>query len=272
MMIPFHGETNPEAFIRYAEAEIRDARADVSLYVYDLIHKKTLLSYESEKRIVSASMIKVPVLLAALEQVRAGRLSLTMRVPVKRPLNDSKVFDHGEQSCTLGELLAWMIINSDNTAANVLIELLGMDAVNAWCSAAGLKVTVLERLMLDEDAVRAGRNNYTSAADQFLLFQSLYQQTILTPELCALAMDILRRQRDFSMAMRYLCAPDLIFAHKTGCLAHLRHDAGIFYARQFACFFGCFVSNVRDDTEAYAEKLIGRLAEAVYRYCGEAAI
>lgn len=254
----------------YAENEIRDIHADVSLLVYDLIEKKTVLSFDAERKTVSASLIKTPILLAALDRVRSGALSLEqpVEVPCAEVLEDTEVFNCGQKDCPLEELLTWMIINSDNTATNILINLLGADTVNEYCKTLGLRATSLSRKMLDYEAIRLGRNNYTSAADQLTLFSGLYSRSILTPELCDLALTVLMRQRDFSMALRYLCPPDLTFAHKTGGLDHLNHDVGVFSLPGRDYFFACMVSNATDDTEEnpVAKRLIGRLSKAVYGY------
>lgn len=254
----------------YAENEIHDLDGNVSLLVYDFTQDDALLAFDVNRKLVSASMIKTPILMAALEQVRQGKLSLEQPIPVpcSEVLEDTEVFNCGQKSCPLEELLTWMIINSDNTATNILIELLGMDALNEYFRELELRSTVLERKMLDWAAIRAGRNNYTSAKDQLAVFSSLYHKSVLTPELCDLALNILSRQRDFSIALRYLCAPELTFAHKTGGLDHLNHDAGIFSVPGHDYFFGCFVTDALSDSEKnpVAKRLIGRLSKAVYNY------
>ena len=255
----------------YIENEINYADANVSLLVYDFSKDKTLLSFGAERKVVSASTIKTPIMLAALDLVQKGKFLLEQRiaVPSKEILKDTTVFDRGQKDTTLEELLTWMMINSDNTATNVLIELLGMEAINSYCVALGLKNTVLMRKMLDWGAIEAGRNNYTSAADQLIIFSKLYHATVLTPELCGLALSILKRQRDFSSALRYLCSADITFAHKTGGLDYLNHDTGIFYLPGHNYYFGCFVTDAMSETDEnpVAKRLIGRLSKAVCDFC-----
>lgn len=257
----------------YAENEMKDTEANVSLLVYDFTNDKPLLSFGAERKVVSASTIKTLILLAALDLVQKGKLTLEQRIPVpcQEVLEDTEVFNCGQKDCPLEELLTWMIINSDNTATNILIELLGIDALNAYGSSLGLKSTVLERKMGDRDAIKAGRSNYTSAADQLTIFSKLYHKSILTPELCELALDILKRQRDYSMALRYLCSPDITFAHKTGGMEHINHDTGIFYLPDRNYYFGCFVTDAMSETEEnpIAKRLIARLAKEVYEFCRE---
>ncbi len=261
---------NLQELRNYTENEIHDTDANVSFLVYDFTDARTLLSFEAERKVVSASMIKTPILLAALHRVQKGELSLNqpVEVPCMEVLEDTEVFNCGQKDAPLEELLNWMIINSDNTATNILIGLLGMDSINEYCKAIGLKSTSLGRKMLDYEAIRLGRNNYTSAADQLSAFTSLYEKTVLTSELCEAAMDILKRQRDFGMAMRYLYQSEIIFAHKTGGLDRLNHDAGIFSLPGRDYFFGCFVTDAKEDTKEnpVAERLIGRLSKAVYEF------
>ncbi len=254
----------------YAEREIKNIDANVSLLVYDFTHGEALLSIDAERKLVSASTIKTPIMLAALDRVQKGTLKIDQMLPVlpEEILDDTEVFDHGEPEYPLEELLTWMIINSDNTATNVLIEFLGMDEVNAYCGTLGLKSTVLERKMLDWGAIRAGRNNYTSADDQLAIFSKLYHESILTPELCAIALRILKQQRDFNSAFRYIADTNLTAAHKTGGLDYLNHDAGIFYLPDRDYYFGCFVTDAMGKTEEnpISKKLIGRLSKAVYEF------
>lgn len=258
----------------YAENEINDINADVSLLVHDFTRSETLLSFEAGKKVVSASTIKTLILLAALKKVRDGELELnqTVVVPAKEILEDTRVFDRGVREYRLEELLNWMIITSDNTATNVLIELLGMDAVNAYCRKLKLESTVLERKMLDWDAVERGRNNYTSAVNQLTVFAALHRKAILTPALCDRALGILKRQRDYSMAFRYIADESFTAAHKTGGLDYLNHDSGLFYLDDKVYYFGCFVSQSMDDTDEnpVSKRLIGRISRAVYEYFQEA--
>lgn len=257
----------------YIEKEISDSGASVSLLVYDYTYSKTIASCSTQRRLVSASTIKTPIMMTAFDLVRQGKLSLKqmVSVPKEEILPDSEVFEFGPKQYSLEELITWMIISSDNSAANVTMSLLGLDTVNHYCASLGLEQTSLQRRMLDWDALKAGLNNYTSAGDQFKLFTGLYQKNVLTPELCDLALSILKRQRVHTLAMRYLCPGDASFAHKTGDLDFVRHDTGIFYLPGRDYYFGCFVTDAMDDTDENptAARLIGRISKAVYDFIRE---
>lgn len=182
-------------------------------------------------------------------------------VPQEEILSDSAVFERGEQEMPLRDLLRWMIIVSDNTATNALIRLLTMERINDFCARMGWKDSKVERLMLDFDAVKAGKNNYTSALDQFGMFRAIYQKSILTPELCDLAMDMLLGQRDCGDFLRYIPGPVRV-AHKTGGLDFLEHDSGLFFLGKATLYLGVFVTDAPDD--AHGSRLIAAAARRIY--------
>lgn len=227
--------------------------------------EEPLFDLGGKTRVVSASTIKTPILCTALEQVREGKLSLEQPVKVDREviLEDSEFFDLGPGTFPLWELLYWMIVTSDNTCTNVLIDLLGMDTINAWCAAHGLENSRVERKMLDWKAIEEGRNNYTSPWDQYKLFAALYCREILTPELCGVAWDILLRQRSTDQFLRYI-SDDVQVAHKTGGLDYLNHDCGIFCLPEHPYYLGVFVSNtpkIEGDS-----RVVGQLSRLAYDY------
>jgi beta-lactamase class A len=74
---------------------------------------------------------------------------------------------------TWRDLVTLMITVSDNTATNLVLDRLEMGRVQAWITRAGLHDTRLERRMMDPDAGRAGRNNWTSAADVAALLEAI---------------------------------------------------------------------------------------------------
>ena len=222
----------------------------------------------SAEQVPAASTIKTPILLTALEQVRQGQLDLKdpILVPREAVLPDSAIFDRGVEKYALGELLYWMIVASDNTAANLLLDLLGFDAVNEYCAVIlGLSKTLCQRKMLDFDAVKLGLDNYTSAFDQFKLFSLLWCGQILTPGLRTTALSILRRQRDTHCFLRYI-ADDVAVAHKTGSLDGVAHDRGIFLTPHRPFYLGIFTWDCPDaaDGDNAQRRYVGRLSKAIF--------
>ena len=243
-------------------AECESGTADISVLLCE-VGQVPLFAFEPDKPMVSASVIKVPVMLTALERMRQGKLHWMDEIPVEDILEDSVPFEAGPRRATIEELITWMIVLSDNTSTNALIDLLGMDDINGYIEHMGLRHTVLRRKMLDFAAIEQGRNNFTSASDMFRCFSAIYRRELLDDALCEKALDILSRNRDSREFRRYIWE-DVRIAHKTGGLDHLSHDAGLMLFSDRAVYLGVFIQNAPDI--AGDERRIGRIAHAVFAH------
>lgn len=186
--------------------------------------------FQGFEKMASASMIKLLIAHTFLGQVKAGAYSL----------QDSYILQSSDivggtgtlaglgagASVTYGELVDKMISVSDNTAANVLIDACGMDEINADAAKLGLAATQLNRYMMDTTATAAGIENYTSADDIAVLLKMVWNGTFIDTDSSALVLAALEGQQDVGGILNGLPA-GVVFAHKTGSLATVRHDGGI---------------------------------------------
>ncbi len=233
-----------------------------SCLIYDLDAGKEIFSYDKDARVVSASTIKVGILLSVLNRLKMeGRSPKDSFLSMSATdiLPDSEVFEYGPGEVSVYELLYWMITNSDNTATNVLISYMGYDAINDYLCSLGLSSSRTERKMLDWEAVRAGKNNYTSAADLLLMFRKVLE---LSENGENTALDILKENRDDTLLRRYLYE-GYPFAHKSGQLDDVLHDAGVIFDSCGRLFMAVCLTEFPPDKMHEAEKLIGRIARAV---------
>ncbi len=76
-----------------------------------------------------------------------------------------------------------MIIISDNTATNALIELLGYEEINKMAEFLNCKNTVLQRKMMDFEAAKLGKENLTTPMDMALIMEKIYNKSILSENL-----------------------------------------------------------------------------------------
>ncbi len=181
----------------------------------------------------SASTIKLLILAELMERVRLGELSLEQTVTVTAQMRTGgdgilKELLPGH-SFTLGELATLMIIVSDNQATNILIDLLGMDAINARGESLGLTGTRLGRKMMDSEARMQGRDNFITACDLEKLLLGIYNGTLVSEQASRTMLDILLRQQQGGRLQLYL-PEEIPVAHKCGDLDFLENDAGIVYA------------------------------------------
>ncbi len=224
----------------------------------------TSFYHHADERTPSASIIKLPVMVEAMEQVIAGTFVLSEKHVLTEADKTGgsgvlQAYAAGSQITNL-ELVTLMMTHSDNTATNLLIHKLGKDTVNRRIRTMGLRQTQLNRIMMDTAAVRRGIENYVTAREMNTLLTAIYRQNVATPALCIQMLDILKQNTDTLTIPRLIpktgSAGPVAIAHKTGTLAYVRGDAGIVYARR------PFVLSVlvRGTTTEKAELIIGELA------------
>lgn len=203
------------------------ARVSLSLRRLD---GSVVLERDADRVQPSASIIKVPILLALLEQVAQGRYRLDQQLSLTglERVGGTGILTQlpSVASLSLAELARLMIVLSDNLATNALIGLLGCDGVTHWCERAGLAHSRLQRRMMDAAARAAGLENFTSAGDAATAIGWLLRPGSLPVPLQDLALDLLADQRERSHFAAALPAQAHL-ANKTGQLPGLRHDAGI---------------------------------------------
>ena len=186
--------------------------------------------YQSEA-MRSASMIKVFLLADAMEKIRDGQLSLDTPITLH---SWDKVGGAGvlcgyadESVLSLDTVMKLMITESDNTATNLIIDLLGMEDINDYIQRNGYYDTRLARKMMDFDAVSEGRENYSSVRDLGRFFLKLYQHSCVGYEQDEIMLSYLKEQTDTECFPEAL--PYAVIAHKTGELGGLYDDGGIIY-------------------------------------------
>jgi beta-lactamase class A len=185
--------------------------------------------HDAERVVPSASTIKVPVLLAALACVEAGDLELT--TPVEIPAD--RVGGSGPLSLLpsvtrlpLEELLSLMIALSDNDATNVVLDLIGREAVDDLLRKVPTRHTRLERRLMDFGAVERGLQNETCVADLVAILVALREGRLLDEGHTEMALGILRGQQ-FREGLPAYLPEEVSVASKTGELFGLRADAGL---------------------------------------------
>ena len=202
-------------------------------------------THRATETVRAASLIKLPLLVHALSEVARGGLRLEQRLPLSPDdqVGGAGVLHRlqGGLEPSLQDLLTLMIIVSDNTATNLVIDLLGLGSANAFIQSLGMQQTrLVGKLQLplekQNEAQRRGEANATCAADVLGLLLQLQRGDLLPPELTDLALTILKQQQYTEALARYLPTDKELFenyvtvASKSGCLRGLWHDAGIVFA------------------------------------------
>ncbi len=224
-------------------ARIRALAGDVSFYYKDLVTGETA-AYQADKPLVAASVIKLPMMIEAFRQFDAGELDslmpVTLRAADKVPSCGVLTYLHDGLVVTVRDLVTLMIIVSDNTATNMLMDILGIDKVNATLDALGAKTTRLRRKMFDIESSRRGIQNIITAEEMGKLLEKLYWGNIISPNASQEMLGILKDQQ-LNGKIPFRFCEQIDVAHKTGEDSGTTHDVGIVYAKN--PFVLCFCSN-----------------------------
>jgi beta-lactamase class A len=232
----------------------------------------------------SASVRKIAILMTALKAVHAGELTLEQPVTIEarfqNPENRSGCFQYFQPgfTITLRDALIMMIIVSDNTATGTVVELVGLDAINAFYQAQGMVGSVMRHAIVPADLPRdhpVDASNTTTPTDVALLLERMARgqhdperaaQLGCAPEQCRLALEIMSWQM-LNNRLPALLPTGTLVAHKTGTLARNSNDAGVVYQGTQPLFIlSAFTEHVPpalpDGTpgHAAASQLIARLA------------
>ena len=227
------------------------------------------VSHHENEVVKSASLIKIPIMAEVFRRVKDGKLTLQRRIAVteadKVDGSILSMLETGNQY-SIKDLLTLMIVQSDNTAANLLIDNLGLDEINELIRCLDLKNTMLRRKMMDFQAGSAGRENVTTAGDMARLLELLYQGAVIDKTASADMLEIMKQQRDRSM-MRLFIPDETVIAHKTGELDGLAHDAGIVFHPSGDYILVVFTWGALHNM--VARQSIGLIARAAYDYFTE---
>jgi beta-lactamase class A len=201
-------------------------------------------SYNADAFFHAASTIKLAVLVGVYGEVARGRLTADAPVHVRnkfssmvdnRPfvLNldsepNQEVARRLGRTMTVRELAYHMITTSSNFATNLLLDVVGVAAVQHALEELKIEGIILLRGVSDEAAFKAGLNNQVTANGLLKLLRMIAEGRAWSPEICAQMLEILLDQR-FKSGIPAGLPGDVHVAHKTGNISTVYHDAGIIY-------------------------------------------
>lgn len=211
----------------------------------------------------AASVIKIPIMMAAFHEARLGALRLddTCIVRKEDKVGGSGVLKelHSGLHLTLLDAINLMIVVSDNTATNLVIDAIGIDRINEYMSKKGCSASRLEAHLMKPKP--GGPYNAITASDIASLLKGLSERTVENPGDCDTMIEILKRQQYNDKIPRYL-PKEATVAHKTGEVSGVTHDAGIVFGSNGHFVIVCLSKDL-DDVEA-GDDAIGKVAKWAY--------
>jgi beta-lactamase class A len=220
----------------------------------------------------AASTIKVPVMVEVFRQMNAGKFDLQTQLTLRPADKDWGWGDLADAAAgnryTVSNLLHEMIDESDNTATNMLIRLVGRDHINITMKALGLHHTFLKHdVRTDTDAVRSSLR--TTPNDMVTLMDKLAHEQLVDAWSSREMVDILTHQHHNGLIPQPL-PPGTAIAHKTGSLHDTLNDVGIVYHDQEP--YAIAVMTTRWPTLDQGRSFIHRVSSLAYRTFTELAV
>lgn len=221
-----------------------------------------LFARHGGRRFRAASTIKVPIMIEAYRQVERGTLSLADRhvlrdadfVPGSGVLRNL----HAGLELTLADLLSLMIAVSDNTATNLILDRIGLDAVNETMQALGMTGSILGRRILGRLPNPGDPENWATPSDFALAVQAIVSGEAAGPESCAAMLATLEQQAEVRRISRFLSGPELHWGTKPGDLPGAINDVGFVASDRGTLSIAVFTENL-PGLDA-AERAIGSIA------------
>ncbi len=215
----------------------------------------------------TASIIKLPILIALFQEVDAGNIRLNETLTMTR---DVIVGGSGEiqdlppgSKFSLLDTATKMIVTSDNTATNMIIKRMGgIQVLNTRFRSWGLQKTVMRKMLPDLKGT-----NTTTAEELVRLLAMLDKQQLLSARSQGQAIDILQRVRNRTLLPVGLGRGATI-VHKTGDIGFILGDAGIIQMPSGKRYLAAvLVESAYDDPSA--RDFIQDVSRIVYTYLSQ---
>jgi beta-lactamase class A len=220
---------------------IQNFPGQVSLYAKNLDTGATY-SLRPDDPVSTASTIKLPIMVELFAEAGEGKLNWDQRIELtdRDKVSGSGILNEFSPGDTfpIRDLMHVMIVVSDNTATNLILDRIGGDAVNRRMAQLGLTQTAVMRKIMQPKAVteegrKPGNDRWGTGRscprDMVTLMEKLYRGQLVSKEASEEMMRVLKRQRDLQGVGRYL--KDTVVASKTGALDHLRSEVALVYSQ-----------------------------------------
>jgi beta-lactamase class A len=226
------------------------------------------LNFNGEVTFSSASTIKVPILVAFFQAVDEGKVQLDQMLTLRAEHMAGGSGEMQDQSPgtkhSALEVAKKMIVVSDNTATNMMIELLGgAEALNQQFASWGLSATVLRNNLPDLEGT-----NTTSPKDLINIIAQIDRGNLVSVKSRDRILQIMRQTQNDNLLPRGL-GEGATIAHKTGNINAMLADAGMVDLPNNKRYVVAVMVKHSPETEKAAQTLIRDISRMSYRYLND---
>jgi beta-lactamase class A len=236
---------------------------------------------EADRVMPTASLIKLPIMVEAYWQAAEEKckLDVTLKLRKEDKVQGSGILtSHFSDGTTfpLKDAIRLMIVYSDNTATNMVLDQIGLPSTNARMGKLGLHETRINAKVfradtrIDQDRGKRYGLGSTSAREMVQLLEMIDAGKVVSSESCKEMLGHLRACDDKEKMTRFL-PPGTVVAHKTGSVNASKTDAGIIYTKEGPVAL-CVLTDRNEDrrwvADNAAQVLIGTIAKEVCNHFG----
>ena len=244
-----------------------ETREGTYSFYFEEINSGYLYGLNENKEMLSAGCIKLPLAIGLLKEVENGKIDLNSKINIeaidKIHGANGIIHEFSGKEYSIFDLLIAMLIQSDNTAANKIIEILSINRVNELFKDIGLKDTKLKRITTDIKLEQDELENVTSSYDLSKCFKLLYLNQYLNKENCELLIHILKKQQVTNKLPFYIPKQvQLNIANKGGSLDTVENDASIIMIEKGNFLFTVMANNLPNNV--YGITTISRVGKMMW--------
>ncbi len=236
----------------------------------------------------AASTIKLPVLVGVFAAIADGDPELDSRIHVRnrffsavdaapyriQPGRDANSTVHSfiGKTMKVRDLAHHMIVTSSNLATNLLVDVVGLERLQAVLERMGVEGVRLRRGVEDERAFEEGINNEVTASGLVQVLRLVGEEKAISKEASDRMLEILHQQ-EFRSGIPAGLPDDARVANKTGEISTVAHDTGLVYLPGNRKPYALAILSEWDPTQTSGRRdVLARISRAVHEHLAGAEV
>jgi len=197
--VPEADRERVEKVLEGGRKEIEDYNGVAGLYVWDL-EDDFGYGIRPDEKFFTASIIKVPIMVAVYRKVDAGKLDFSQEITIKEEDWAAGAgwlqWEKAGTKQTVGDLLLLMMTQSDNVAANALVRTVGgADHVNDVARSMGAEDTLLYQKVSSERGAAPAIDNRSTPRDMAIMMRQIAKGKAASDKSCGYMIDLMHQDR-----------------------------------------------------------------------------
>ncbi len=253
-------------FQQSIRAIIDSSDAVIGVSIKDLRTSETF-SFNETEIFPTASSIKIFILAEVFKQAAEGKFSLqeVRQLPKQFRVGGSGILSmlsEKSSSLTIRDYCVLMMNLSDNSATNFLLDLCGMKNINESIQKYGCANTKLQRVMMDVQAAKEGRENIGTPKDCTLILEKLFRGEIVSKQASEEIVSIMKLEKEGWLKSGIPI--EISIANKAGDLDGVRCDVGIIFLENNPYIISVMTKYLQNANNG--SQIISKISEKTFQY------